>query len=421
VRHGFVSTSRNDCLTTTAESRHLVVSDLLCYVINKFARVPLKPLKSVVNDFYSADDICNAKDKLVDEVDKLALDKWQKPARRRKDSITRTQNEIDDIIQIVTMLDETLNLHRLPTFVSTDPDCMPSIKLTDGDLAVVLLKLNALELNVNELREGIRVQQPTKSLPGGISSGHVSFTSRPSNVSKHGGNAAAPSTVQDGYSSAQLVSCDQMSTDADETSDNDGYVVKKSRKRKKDSMSPKLSAAPSSHSSSSQPLYSSRAAIPGPNQRNPGSKPKPKTVIGASSNSSIKASKTLIVKKSVFRLGNIDCAYATTDIETYIRSLGVRILTCFELRQSSSQPSDNKSFRICVVAEDRIKLCDSENWSVGVSIRDWVHKPKNDSGQSHPESVEMREMVGPNTASNYLSSVAGTSVANESNIVIHST
>ena len=87
-----------------ADSRKLVVSDLLCYVVNKFSRAPLKPLKSIVNDFYSADDICSAKDKLVEEVELLKIDKWAKPARRRIDSITRTQNEIDDIFAAIIFL-----------------------------------------------------------------------------------------------------------------------------------------------------------------------------------------------------------------------------------------------------------------------------------------------------------------------------
>ena len=35
-----------------AESRRLVLSDLLCFAVNKFSREELKPLKSIINDFY---------------------------------------------------------------------------------------------------------------------------------------------------------------------------------------------------------------------------------------------------------------------------------------------------------------------------------------------------------------------------------
>jgi hypothetical protein len=358
-----------------ADARAIVVSDLLCYATKKFGRVALKPLKSVLNDFYSSDDICVAKDTLVEEVEKLSLDKWQKPARRRKDSITRTQNEIDDIMQVVTMLDETHNLDRLPMFVSSDPDCMPSIRLTDGDLAAVLLKLNALELNVTGLKDEIRAQA-LKAPVAAAPPRHVAFRSQTSATNSHG--TVAPSTSYDAPAPAPP-SYGLTTSDAGDSSENDDYEVKQSRKRAKKSDSPNQTLTPTSAPQQSKGSYASAVASTGPSVRNPTAKPKPKTVIGASSSSLLRASKTLIVKKSVFRLGNIDSLYSTTDVETYVRSLGVRILTCFELKQATSQALDNKAFRICVVADDKSKLCDSDNWSVGVSLREWVHKPKRDS------------------------------------------
>ena len=83
-----------------------------------------------------------------------------------------------------------------------------------------------------------------------------------------------------------------------------------------------------------------------------------------------------MVKKAVFHLGNIDCVYSADDIQNYIRSLGITIFTCFELKRSDKQPLDNKAFRICIAASNKQKLCDSNSWSVGVSLKEWVHKPK---------------------------------------------
>jgi hypothetical protein len=113
--------------------------------VNKFPRVALKPLKLTISDFYGPEDITAAKDCLVHEIDALKIEKWTKPPRRRKDSVTRLTGEIDDIVTMIAMLDEIKSLGRLPLFVSTDPDKMPSVKLTDGDLAAVLLKLEKLD------------------------------------------------------------------------------------------------------------------------------------------------------------------------------------------------------------------------------------------------------------------------------------
>ena len=99
-------------------------------------------------------------------------------------------------------------------------------------------------------------------------------------------------------------------------------------------------------------------------------------MIGASATCALKASKTLIVKKSIFHLGNIDSVYSESDVSDYIHSLGVQVLSCFELNSQQRRPLGNKAFRVCIVASDKQKLCDSDSWSVGVTLREWIHKPK---------------------------------------------
>jgi len=99
-----------------------------------------------------------------------------------------------------------------------------------------------------------------------------------------------------------------------------------------------------------------------------------KSLIGDSSRSSLRAAKTLVVPKAVYRLGNIDSVYSVDDVKEYIESLGVRMLTCFELPNSARQPTRNKAFRICIIADERLKLFEPSSWSVGVSLREWRHK-----------------------------------------------
>ena len=127
-----------------AEARKLVLNHLLCFATSKYSRVPNRPLKSSIIDFFSPEDITAAKDCLQTEAEALNIDKLVKLPRRRKDSINRVVGEIDDILNLIASIDEAKNSHLLPLFVSSDPDCMPSIKLTDGDLSVVLTKLEKL-------------------------------------------------------------------------------------------------------------------------------------------------------------------------------------------------------------------------------------------------------------------------------------
>jgi hypothetical protein len=135
----------------------LIINDLLCFAVNKLGRMNNKQLKSVINDFYSPDDINIAKELIVNEVDKLLLDKWHKPARRRKDSINRVNLEIDDLLNVISVVDNNKILDKLPVFVSSDPDKMPTIKLTDGDLSVLLIKIQKLEDKIDENNATIRL------------------------------------------------------------------------------------------------------------------------------------------------------------------------------------------------------------------------------------------------------------------------
>ena len=51
--------------------------------MNKFGLIDNERLISIVYDFYDVDSISFAKKILIDEVDKLNLEKWPKPPTRR--------------------------------------------------------------------------------------------------------------------------------------------------------------------------------------------------------------------------------------------------------------------------------------------------------------------------------------------------
>ena len=50
--------------------------------------------------------------------------------------------EVDDLLLLITRCDEVKLTDKLPTFVSSDPDKMPSFKMTVGDMAMVMAKLS---------------------------------------------------------------------------------------------------------------------------------------------------------------------------------------------------------------------------------------------------------------------------------------
>jgi hypothetical protein len=353
-----------------------VLSDLLCFAVNKFGRIANKPLKAVMLDFYPHDDISTAKDLLLNEMDKVLLDKWPRPARRRKDSVNRSTTEIDDILNTIALADNRKILDQLSMFVSSDPDKMPSVKLTDGDLAVVLLKLSKIEFDQGSIQKGVDELKV-------LSSDRNKSQNRPSSVYNR-----QPPTV-----SASNVPAEMPTTDGAETDEFDGFTTHQGRKRKKASTSPQTN--------NSAAAMSFAAAASKPPQRRPGPQPRQSrpTIIGASSSCPVRASKTLTVQKAVYRLGNIDSDYTVNEIEEYIRSLGVAVLSCFELKHSDRQPLDNKAFRVCIAASDKQKFCDINSWSIGVSLRAWDHRPKTTTTTASSADTEGIQNSGTNSTS----------------------
>ena len=124
--------------------QRFVVSELLCYYRCKVGNLSINTLRGVIYDFYKPIDITVAKELLVDIVDELNVEKWQKPAKR-KASDNKTRVEVEDIISVFTFLDESLMLDKLPTFVAVNVDNIPSNRIEEGDIRCILNKLEGMD------------------------------------------------------------------------------------------------------------------------------------------------------------------------------------------------------------------------------------------------------------------------------------
>ena len=157
-----------------------------------------------------------------------------------------------------------------------------------------------------------------------------------------------------------------------DATDDEGYRVQRTRNKRK-RMSPSSQATDRQSENGPIKQFSEAAKQP-PNNPAASHQSARKTFIGKSCTAPLRASKTLQLKKAVFCLSNIDQEYSLEDVSDYIKSLGIRLLTCYELPRSGRQSADSKSFRLCIIAEDKDKLLDQSNWYVGVTLRNWVHK-----------------------------------------------
>ena len=192
--------------------RRMIVSDLLCYAITKLQRVEKQPLKSAMLDFYTPGCILEAKELLLNEADLVMPEKWAKPAKHRLASVGQNNlgKEIEDIFAVIQAVDEAQLTDKLPLFVSDNPDNMPSVRLTDGEMAAVLLKLSKLEsivMNANKSIEilsqtvrGISTQNSAQvplflqSPRGNARGGRGGFRGRPPGPSPYPGDRDPPTT-----------------------------------------------------------------------------------------------------------------------------------------------------------------------------------------------------------------------------------
>ena len=135
----------------------LVACELLCYSTNKYGKIDNKKLISVIHDFYLPDHISVAKDILVSDAEKTnSTEKWPRPNRRRDSDLSaRVKKDINEILSIWTYFDEHNLVNTLPVYVARDLNRVPTAKLEDGDIRVVLNKLEQLETGYVELRKSV--------------------------------------------------------------------------------------------------------------------------------------------------------------------------------------------------------------------------------------------------------------------------
>jgi len=152
--------------------RKVVLCNVLCFVVNKLSYTPLKTLRMVLSDFYSADMLASAKILLMEDTDTLNLATKRPYIPLRRDGDGRLAREVDDNLSLLTFLDEQKALEQLPLYVSDGPDNMPSVRLYEGDLFALTKwmksmdeRMHSLELALAGISTDVRKTQVWPCLP----------------------------------------------------------------------------------------------------------------------------------------------------------------------------------------------------------------------------------------------------------------
>jgi len=130
--------------------RKVVINHALCFLFSSINKYDVNLTKNTIVNFYSAREVSEAREQLLD--DALSLNIKQVPRLpNRRGASGRTQRELEDILTIMAILDEAKSLYKLPRYASDNPHKMPTVQLTEGDLRAVMHRFNCLELKIDRM------------------------------------------------------------------------------------------------------------------------------------------------------------------------------------------------------------------------------------------------------------------------------
>lgn len=124
----------------------VVVNELLCFLVTKYSKFTKVHLKSILLGFYSETELSDAKDLLFADALKLSIDHNEMPRfikRARGDN--RARLIADDVIELITFLDERKAVDGLPMYVARNLDRVPMVKMEDMELFCLVNKLGDLD------------------------------------------------------------------------------------------------------------------------------------------------------------------------------------------------------------------------------------------------------------------------------------
>ena len=378
--------------------KQIVINELLCYASKKYHQLKKQILKQTIYDFYQSETVIEAKNQLCGDIEALAITDWPKPPRRRLNSTehigAKMKNDIEDITNMLDYIDRSQLTPRLPLYVATDLDLLPSPKLTEGDLQCVLIRLHELTNKVHELSDSLTTTNRTMAeMSTCMSAAAAAATHATTSVTtshQHDASRHQPDPPPSQPKPVRRVAGANADTDtADEGAlsedwDADPAVQTVNRRRNKQPKNAR--PTPAQGTTTYATALTQNLPVNNPPQAR-------RTVLGTAQSASLKAAKHLQIKKAVYKISNIDAVYTAENLIDHLTEMGVRVAddsqthgkSCFELKPGPRQPIDNKCFRVCIFAADKQKLLVKEKWSSGILIQEWIFR-KNDTPENQKDT-----------------------------------
>ena len=367
-----------------------IVNELLFFVMNKFDSRRHDNVQSVIAEFYREDEIMTAKQLLLNQLD-VSQHPTIHPYTRKRIGENKHDRTAEDIVNIVSYLDENDFRELLPTFCAANMSRIPLLPDDMSDMAAVRYELTRLKQQVDVLVKCMMSSSGhTTLLPASLEHSSANYNAAVSTVNGNNMDLCCSTAHQD------LLSMPQLST----------------------SDRPPVGDANSCHQSGDQPTdfanmvkkncdsyqnMNNYTTVVNKKQEHKKNK-KAKIIVGnAGGEGTLKG----VAQKAVVCVNRLQVGTTVDEVTTHLNDAGVKVFSCFEVTPKPNnvassvgetysvntdspavqpQPKDlNRKFtsmRVCVPQVQLKAIFDANIWPVGVIVRPWSFKPKVASSDS---------------------------------------
>jgi hypothetical protein len=354
----------------------LCVNELLCYLTAHHGKATSKQLKTVLSNFYNEDEIQQAKEQLMKDVETVSPNLLHRIPKRKGEN--RSKMNVDDILDIYAVVDENVLVLQLPKYAAVDLFRLPDVKLEDIDIYNMAIKLEKLENKVHGL-EGIinsrtievllEDQDNTALLKPQL--GHNSLASMQNRETRH---------EQPDIQVASSLSNDNAVNPSQRSADNSWVVVARKNQR----MMTDVTFGGEGRRNPNGPTGGSgrlikRAAQPAQSGRQ---LKRSEKIFGENTQPCAGAIRPVVplTRKAVFHVDNISDDCTPEELTCYLNKNDIGVLTCFRVKSwvkcESGLPI--AAYRVCVDAKFRDSILSPLLWPSGVTVRDWQFQHNND-------------------------------------------
>jgi len=355
----------------------LLVSELLCYLLNKYGNVQIEAVKKVILSFYTGSEISAAKELLFKTVfelnDDLTVGLPRNVNRRKSDS--RATIELDDLVGLIDAVDEKQLLSKLPEFVARKPERLPPFRADELDLCLAVRRIAELEEKVSfvatqcvqlaTMVSDMKMTMSANSLGAAINSlgstgpGGFSLSSGTDNMlrsSTLGGSVGSLPSGPPGGTTGPL--------------------------RNISDTQPSTSWADMAGSVSFDPVGQRRAPVQ-PMPTRPASAP---IIRGAKPTGSGTGQTVIrgIPRRITAFAGRLHKDTTEDELRDLLISAGVMDAQCKKLEAKNGREFPTAAFRVSCAITWSDAFYRSETWPAGAEVRDWVFYDKKSNNQQHP-------------------------------------